>query len=83
VVSATYPDHLREEVDAYLETITFSHSAELSGLVEAMRYSLLAPGKRIRPVLCLATAARNRAALRERAAAGGGARADPHLFADP
>jgi geranylgeranyl diphosphate synthase type II len=57
VVSATYPDHLREEVDAYLETITFSHSAELSGLVEAMRYSLLAPGKRIRPVLCLATAA--------------------------
>jgi geranylgeranyl diphosphate synthase, type II len=57
VVSATYPDHLREEVDAYLETIIFSDAAELSGLVEAMRYSLLAPGKRIRPVLCLATAA--------------------------
>jgi geranylgeranyl diphosphate synthase type II len=57
VVSATYPEHLREEVDAYLETIIFSGAAELSGLVEAMRYSLLAPGKRIRPVLCLATAA--------------------------
>jgi geranylgeranyl diphosphate synthase type II len=57
VVSATYPDHLREEVDAYLETINFSDAADLSGLVEAMRYSLLAPGKRIRPVLCLATAA--------------------------
>jgi geranylgeranyl diphosphate synthase type II len=57
VVCATYPEHLREEVDAYLETIIFSEAAELSGLVDAMRYSLLAPGKRIRPVLCLATAA--------------------------
>ncbi len=52
----TYPDHLREAVDAYLAEITFSDDADLAGLQDAMRYSLLAPGKRIRPVLCLASA---------------------------
>ncbi|MGD0197967.1 MAG: polyprenyl synthetase family protein [Solirubrobacteraceae bacterium] len=56
-VTATYPDHLREAVDAYLERLSFSDAADLAGLEEAMRYSLLAPGKRIRPVLCMATAA--------------------------
>src|SRR5437660_9783588 len=35
----------------------FSHEALTAGLEEAMRYSLLAGGKRIRPVLALATAA--------------------------
>jgi geranylgeranyl diphosphate synthase type II len=57
VVLATYPDHLRTEVDAYLERIRFAEAEDLAGLQDAMRYSLLAPGKRIRPVLCLATAA--------------------------
>ncbi|MGA2471091.1 MAG: polyprenyl synthetase family protein [Solirubrobacteraceae bacterium] len=57
MVSASYPDHLREQVDGYLEQISFSDAADLAGLQEAMRYSLLAPGKRIRPVLCLASAA--------------------------
>jgi len=57
VVLATYPDHLRVAVDAYLADISFSDDADLAGLQEAMRYSLLAPAKRIRPVLCLATAA--------------------------
>jgi geranylgeranyl diphosphate synthase, type II len=52
-----YPEHLRVRVDAYLERIEFSAEDGLAGLVEAMRYSLLAPGKRIRPVLALATAA--------------------------
>jgi len=51
-----YPDHLREQVDAYLADVQFTDGADLAGLVEAMRYSLLAPGKRIRPVLALATA---------------------------
>ncbi len=51
-----YPDNLREQVDAYLATIAFTSDAGLTGLEEAMRYSLLAPGKRIRPVLALATA---------------------------
>ena len=52
----TYPDELREGVDTYLEAIRFSDDAITSGLEEAMRYSLLAGGKRIRPVLALATA---------------------------
>ena len=51
-----YPDHLRVQVDAYLAEVQFTRSADLAGLAEAMRYSLLAPGKRIRPVLALSTA---------------------------
>jgi len=51
-----YPDELRERVDAYLEQLRFSDDAITAGLEEAMRYSLLAGGKRIRPVLALATA---------------------------
>jgi geranylgeranyl diphosphate synthase type II len=51
-----YPDHLRVQVDAYLAEVQFTRGADLAGLAEAMRYSLLAPGKRIRPVLALATA---------------------------
>jgi geranylgeranyl diphosphate synthase type II len=53
---AAYPEHLRAEVDRYLEGLRFSEEAVTSGLEEAMRYSLLAGGKRIRPVLALATA---------------------------
>ncbi len=53
---AAYPEHLRAAVEAYLETIRFSTEIATSGLEEAMRYSLLAGGKRIRPVLALATA---------------------------
>ena len=51
-----YPDHLRATVEAYLETLRFSAEPATAGLEEAMRYSLLAGGKRIRPVLALATA---------------------------
>ena len=51
-----YPDELRERVDDYLGQLRFSDDAITSGLEEAMRYSLLAGGKRIRPVLALATA---------------------------
>jgi geranylgeranyl diphosphate synthase type II len=55
-VSASYPDHLREEVERYLQAMSFSEEPLTRGLEEAMRYSLLAGGKRIRPVLALATA---------------------------
>jgi geranylgeranyl diphosphate synthase type II len=55
-VGSTYPEHLREEVDRYLEAMRFSDEPLTAGLEEAMRYSLLAGGKRIRPVLSLATA---------------------------
>jgi geranylgeranyl diphosphate synthase type II len=56
VVSARYPEHLREEVEQYLQALRFSGESITAGLDEAMRYSLLAGGKRIRPVLALATA---------------------------
>ena len=53
----TYPDDLRDEVEAHLERLRFpSVAPRTTGLEEAMRYSLLAGGKRIRPVLALATA---------------------------
>ena len=51
-----YPDELRTQIEDYLERLRFSDDALTARLVEAMRYSLLAGGKRIRPVLALATA---------------------------
>jgi geranylgeranyl diphosphate synthase type II len=51
-----YPEHLRLEVERYLETLHFTSDPVVQGLEEAMRYSLLAGGKRTRPVLALATA---------------------------
>ena len=53
----TYPEDLRAQVERYLEGLRFSEEAGTAGLDEAMRYSLLAGGKRVRPVLALATAA--------------------------
>jgi geranylgeranyl diphosphate synthase, type II len=55
-VSVEFPDHLREQVEGYLAGMRFSDEPVTQGLEEAMRYSLLAGGKRIRPVLALATA---------------------------
>ncbi len=55
-LSVDYPDGLRLEVERYLEGLEFSDEPLTLGLQEAMRYSLLAGGKRIRPVLALATA---------------------------
>jgi geranylgeranyl diphosphate synthase, type II len=51
-----YPEDLRELVEDYLRGLTFSDGPATAGLDEAMRYSLLAGGKRIRPVLALASA---------------------------
>jgi geranylgeranyl diphosphate synthase, type II len=51
-LTATYPTRLQERIDSYLEGLSFGTER----LGEAMRYSLLAGGKRIRPVLALATA---------------------------
>jgi len=56
-VVPAFPEDLRAEIDAYLLQLRFSTEASTAGLEEAMRYSLLAGGKRIRPVLALATAA--------------------------
>ena len=52
----SYPEDLRALVDAELEELRFARTAQTAGLEEAMRYSLLAGGKRVRPVLALATA---------------------------
>ena len=51
-----YPLDLLALVEAYLEDLDFGADRRAARLVEAMRYSLLAGGKRIRPVLTLATA---------------------------
>ncbi len=53
---SAYPVDLQSRVEAYLEGLRFAGEAGTAGLEEAMRYSLLAGGKRIRPVLVLATA---------------------------
>jgi geranylgeranyl diphosphate synthase, type II len=52
-----YPEHLRAAAEDYLTGLRFTREPAAAGLEEAMRYSLLAGGKRIRPVLALATAA--------------------------
>jgi geranylgeranyl diphosphate synthase type II len=52
----SYPEDLRAAVDAALAELSFSLAGPTEGLDEAMRYSLLAGGKRVRPVLALATA---------------------------
>jgi geranylgeranyl diphosphate synthase, type II len=49
----TPTDELRGLVEDYLKALPFA--VELGELEEALRYSLLGGGKRIRPVLCLAT----------------------------
>ena len=43
----------RDLIEAYLGEFPFAN--ELGALTDAMRYSLDGGGKRIRPVLCLAT----------------------------
>src|SRR5918911_1141948 len=42
--------------EAYLEGLLFSEEPRLRGLVEAMRYSMLGGGKRVRPTLCMEVA---------------------------
>jgi geranylgeranyl diphosphate synthase type II len=56
VEAPAYPVDLQEKVDGYLESLRFAKEPGTTRLEEAMRYSLLAGGKRIRPVLALATA---------------------------
>jgi geranylgeranyl diphosphate synthase type II len=53
---AAYPVDLLALVEDYLAALDLGADRRAARLVEAMRYSLLAGGKRIRPVLTLATA---------------------------
>src|SRR5215216_4073261 len=48
------PDELRARVEKYLDGLELAR--EVGALDEAMRYALAGGGKRIRPLLCLATA---------------------------
>jgi geranylgeranyl diphosphate synthase, type II len=52
----TFPDDLVALIDDYLAQLRFSDRERTAGIEEAMRYSLLGGGKRVRPVLALATA---------------------------
>ena len=54
--AAGYPTDLLELVEEYLAELDFGADRRAARLAEAKRYSLLAGGKRIRPVLTLATA---------------------------
>lgn len=51
----SYPEHLSRLVNDYLTVLDYGEEPAVSPLAEAMRYSLLAGGKRIRPVLVMAT----------------------------
>jgi geranylgeranyl diphosphate synthase, type II len=46
----------RRAFEAYLRGLRFTTQERLGGLEEAMRYSMLAGGKRVRPALCMETA---------------------------
>jgi geranylgeranyl diphosphate synthase, type II len=56
-------DELRDAVEAYLGSLTFA--PDLGGLEDALRYPLESGGKRVRPLLCLAVADANGAALED------------------
>src|SRR5690349_18188996 len=48
------PDELRGLVEAYLGELALT--PELHGQAQSVRYAIASPGKRVRPVICLATA---------------------------
>jgi geranylgeranyl diphosphate synthase type II len=50
-----YPEELQALVERHLAELRFGAEPATEGLAEAMRYSLLGGGKRVRPVLALAT----------------------------
>jgi len=52
----SYPDELTLLLEDYLKEMACGEEPAVAPLAEAMRYSLLAGGKRIRPVLLMATA---------------------------
>ena len=52
----TYLEDRRARVDAALDRVLPPESAPPANIHRAMRYSVLAPGKRLRPVLVIAGA---------------------------
>lgn len=51
-----YLESSAQRIDVALDRLLPAESVEPRRLHQAMRYSLLAPGKRLRPILCLASA---------------------------
>ena len=77
-----YIAHQQKRVDAALDRWVPAESQDPATIHRAMRYSLFAGGKRIRPLLAMAAAeAVSRRAGGHRIG-GLRARTDPHLFAD-
>ena len=54
--SAVRFEEHRKRFEEYLDGLYFSDDRRLAGLVDAMRYSMLAGGKRVRPTLCMEAA---------------------------
>jgi geranylgeranyl diphosphate synthase type II len=54
--SAVRWERHRRTFEAYLRNLRFTDEPRLAGLEEAMRYSMLAGGKRVRPTLCMEVA---------------------------
>ena len=54
-MDVTFLDHKREMIDAFLDSELPPIAEHPQGLHEAIRYSALAPAKRIRPILALTT----------------------------
>ena len=52
----TYLEEQRRLVDAYLHHCMPAAEGDFQTVITAMRYSLFMPGKRVRPILCLAAA---------------------------
>jgi geranylgeranyl diphosphate synthase, type II len=53
--AARWEQH-RHTFEEYLRSLRFTDEPRLAGLEEAMRYSMLAGGKRVRPTLCMEVA---------------------------
>ena len=83
MTTGTYPEELRALVDSELGRLAYGDDPATNGLREAMRYSVLAGGKRVRPVLALATARAIGTLAGRHPADRARRRADPHLLADP
>lgn len=52
----SYPDELTRQLENYLGELAYGEEQTVTQLAAAMQYSLLAGGKRVRPVLLMATA---------------------------
>ncbi len=79
---AEYVAHQQHRIDETLRHWVPPESTPPESIHKAMRYSLFAGGKRIRPILCIAAAEAVSDAPVGIESAASYARADPHVFSD-